>query len=211
MTKTSERLLKPETKLAISRGFKSLNKRSMTADDLTKMQIGEARLYIAEARQLEGQEKPAPAVASKSKPKPKKGLWIVIIAALVIFWLANAKNDTPPATNPSQATKIVAPAASKSTEPAEKVHVSPVAPVAVPQPTPPIAPVKPTPAPVATPMPPPIAPPASASCDPNYIGGCVPNVPYDLDCKDIGFSVTVVGTDRHRFDGDGDGAGCESY
>jgi micrococcal nuclease len=47
-------------------------------------------------------------------------------------------------------------------------------------------------------------------CDPNYSGGCVPNVSYDLDCGDISFSVTVVGTDRHRFDRDGDGYGCES-
>jgi|GEM_PF-2747968 len=209
MTKTSERRLNPATKVAIGRGFKSLNKRAMTADDLTNMQIGEARLYIAEARQLDRQQKSTPVAVSK--PKSKKGLWIAIVAGLVIFGVANANNDTPAATNPSQETKIVAPAASKSTEPTEKVQASPVAPVAVPQPTPPITPVKPTPAPVATPMPPPIAPPASASCDPNYIGGCVPNVSYDLDCKDIGFSVTVVGTDRHRFDGDGDGAGCESY
>ena len=57
-----------------------------------------------------------------------------------------------------------------------------------------------------------IAPkPAPApNCDPNY-SGCVPNVSYDLDCADIGFSVTVIGYDKHRFDRDGDGYGCESY
>ncbi len=49
------------------------------------------------------------------------------------------------------------------------------------------------------------------SCDPNYTGGCVPVVSYDLDCKDIGFRVYVVGTDIHRFDRDRDGVGCESY
>lgn len=48
-------------------------------------------------------------------------------------------------------------------------------------------------------------------CDPNYAGGCVPIVSYDLDCADIGQSVTVVGYDVHGFDGDGDGYGCESY
>lgn len=49
------------------------------------------------------------------------------------------------------------------------------------------------------------------NCDPNYTP-CVPNVTYDLDCKDIGFMVHVIGTDRHRFDGkDNDGLGCESY
>ena len=49
-----------------------------------------------------------------------------------------------------------------------------------------------------------------ASCDENY-SGCVPIVSYDLDCGDIGFSVVVRGYDKHRFDGDKDGYGCESY
>jgi resuscitation-promoting factor RpfB len=49
------------------------------------------------------------------------------------------------------------------------------------------------------------------SCDPNYTP-CVPLVSYDLDCPDIGFRVTVVGYDKHGFDGnDNDGLGCESY
>lgn len=50
-----------------------------------------------------------------------------------------------------------------------------------------------------------------SNCDPNYSGACVPLVSWDLDCADIGESVTVVGSDIHRFDADGDGAGCESY
>ena len=50
----------------------------------------------------------------------------------------------------------------------------------------------------------------ASNCDPNY-SPCIPNVSYDLDCGDIGVSVTVVGVDRHRFDRDGDGYGCESY
>lgn len=54
------------------------------------------------------------------------------------------------------------------------------------------------------------APRVSANCDSNY-SGCVPLVSYDLDCPDIGFSVRVLGSDPHRFDGDGDGYGCESY
>lgn len=62
---------------------------------------------------------------------------------------------------------------------------------------------------VAAPLP---APSTNASdCDPNYTGGCVPNVSYDLDCRDIGFSVRVIGTDKHRFDREGDGIGCEAY
>lgn len=51
----------------------------------------------------------------------------------------------------------------------------------------------------------------SSNCDPNYSGACVPIVGWDLDCTDIGESVTVEGTDIHRFDADGDGSGCESY
>ncbi len=38
----------------------------------------------------------------------------------------------------------------------------------------------------------------------------MPITSSDLNCSDIGFTVTVVGTDIHRFDGDGDGVGCES-
>lgn len=57
----------------------------------------------------------------------------------------------------------------------------------------------------------PISPPAPRNnCDPNY-SPCVPMVSYDLDCPDIGYSVTVIGSDPHRFDRDGDGHGCESY
>lgn len=49
-----------------------------------------------------------------------------------------------------------------------------------------------------------------SNCDPNY-SPCVPNVSYDLDCPDIGFEVEVIGYDKHGFDRDGDGYGCESY
>ena len=53
------------------------------------------------------------------------------------------------------------------------------------------------------------APSQSGGCDPNY-SPCIPNVSYDLDCGDISTSVRVIGTDRHLFDRDGDGYGCES-
>lgn len=49
---------------------------------------------------------------------------------------------------------------------------------------------------------------ASSNCDPNY-SPCIPNVSYDLDCADIGFTVRVIGSDRHRLDRDKDGYGCE--
>ena len=56
----------------------------------------------------------------------------------------------------------------------------------------------------------PAAPDTTDECDPNYTGTCVPIVSHDLNCDDISGSVTVVGSDPHGFDGDGDGYGCES-
>jgi len=50
----------------------------------------------------------------------------------------------------------------------------------------------------------------AGQCDVNYEGGCVPIAAYDLDCGDIDFRVSVVGTDTHGFDADGDQVGCES-
>lgn len=57
------------------------------------------------------------------------------------------------------------------------------------------------------PPPAPVAAPAS-DCDPNY-SPCIPNVSYDLNCADIGMTVRVIGSDRHRLDRDKDGYGCE--
>jgi micrococcal nuclease len=51
--------------------------------------------------------------------------------------------------------------------------------------------------------------PSGNGCDPNYAGACVPLTASDLDCADVGRPVRVVGSDRHRLDGDGDGRGCE--
>lgn len=72
-------------------------------------------------------------------------------------------------------------------------------------------------APAPEPSPPPPSEPVAAAgvpaadpgCDPNYEGACVPEVSFDLDCADIVGPVSVVGNDHHRFDGDGDGVGCE--
>ena len=52
------------------------------------------------------------------------------------------------------------------------------------------------PAPVEEPDP---EPPANADCHPSY-EPCVPNAGHDLDCGDIGFSVTVIGPDEYRLD-----------
>jgi endonuclease YncB( thermonuclease family) len=62
--------------------------------------------------------------------------------------------------------------------------------------------------------PPKTTPFASAACDPDYAGSCVPRPPPDLDCADLqalglALPVRVVGSDRHRLDGDHDGLGCE--
>jgi hypothetical protein len=45
-------------------------------------------------------------------------------------------------------------------------------------------------------------------CDPNY-SGCVPVYPPDVDCAEVGGSVSSYGTDPHGLDADGDGIGCE--
>ena len=59
--------------------------------------------------------------------------------------------------------------------------------------------------------PPASKPPASGKCDPSYRGVCIPPYPPDLDCDDVPSSdFSVVGSDPHGFDGDGDGVGCES-
>lgn len=68
-----------------------------------------------------------------------------------------------------------------------------------------------TPAPTATPTPTPApAPKPASNCNPNY-SPCIPNSSYDLDCADVGMSVSVTGTDVYNLDRDGDGRGCESY
>jgi micrococcal nuclease len=54
------------------------------------------------------------------------------------------------------------------------------------------------------------AQPAAGGCEPSYPDVCIASPPPDLDCADVphrGFR--VVGADPHRFDGDGDGRGCE--
>jgi endonuclease YncB( thermonuclease family) len=48
------------------------------------------------------------------------------------------------------------------------------------------------------------------SCDAAYPTVCIPSPPPDLDCADVSFRrFRVLAPDPHRFDGDGDGVGCE--
>lgn len=54
-------------------------------------------------------------------------------------------------------------------------------------------------------------PAVRANCDSSYPGVCIRPYPPDLDCGQIGFRrFAVRGPDRHGFDGDDDGIGCES-
>ena len=53
----------------------------------------------------------------------------------------------------------------------------------------------------------PATPGQPAACDPNY-SGCVPVHPPDVDCDQVTGTVTVLGRDPHRLDGDGDGRAC---
>jgi len=49
------------------------------------------------------------------------------------------------------------------------------------------------------------------NCDPSYPDVCIPPPPPDLDCSDIPYrNFRVLPPDPHRFDGDGDGIGCET-
>jgi len=63
------------------------------------------------------------------------------------------------------------------------------------------------------PAPPPLPLVPPSGCDPNYAGGCVPPYPPDVNCSTIralGIApVTVIGSDPHGLDGDGDRLGCE--
>jgi hypothetical protein len=63
--------------------------------------------------------------------------------------------------------------------------------------------------------PPPVVQPQPAprpsNCHPSYPTLCLPPPPPDLDCRDIPYRrFPVVPPDPHRFDGDGDGIGCET-
>ncbi len=49
------------------------------------------------------------------------------------------------------------------------------------------------------------------NCDSSYSGVCIPSPPPDLDCGDIPHkNFRVLALDPHRFDGEGDGIGCEN-
>jgi hypothetical protein len=62
---------------------------------------------------------------------------------------------------------------------------------------------------------PPPPPPSGGKCAASYPTVCIPPPPPDLDCGDISYRDfrvrwDVADPDPHRFDGNGDGVGCES-
>lgn len=66
-------------------------------------------------------------------------------------------------------------------------------------------------APVSQPQPAQQVAPPSSNCDSSYPTVCIPPPPPDLDCGNVSFRrFQVLPPDRHRFDGDHDGIGCES-
>ncbi len=55
------------------------------------------------------------------------------------------------------------------------------------------------------------APLVGGACDPAYPSVCIPAGGPDLDCGDVPHRrFAVLAPDPHRFDGNGDGVGCES-
>ena len=68
----------------------------------------------------------------------------------------------------------------------------------------------PSPTPSSTPRPVSTAAADRTGCDAAYPTVCVPPSPPDLDCRDISDRrFVVLAPDPHRFDGNGDGVGCE--
>jgi micrococcal nuclease len=54
-------------------------------------------------------------------------------------------------------------------------------------------------------------PGSGSECDPSYPTVCIPSLPADLDCGDIQYRrFEVLPPDRHGFDGNKDGVGCQN-
>ena len=51
----------------------------------------------------------------------------------------------------------------------------------------------------------------NGACNSNYSGACVPNINHDINCRDVGHKVYVIGRDVYHLDADNNGIGCESY
>jgi hypothetical protein len=73
-------------------------------------------------------------------------------------------------------------------------------------------PLTPTRTPASLPPGPTLTPTRNAAvCAAEYPTVCIPPPPPDRNCGDIPYRrFTVLPPDRHRFDSDGDGVGCET-
>ena len=95
-------------------------------------------------------------------------------------------------------------------KPVEEIQAT-IVPAAPPVPRPaPTATLMPATAPASAPVVPAVGQQQAGSCDPSYPTLCIPIGISDLDCPDItARRFPVTGADPHRFDGDGNGIGCE--
>ena len=91
-------------------------------------------------------------------------------------------------------------------KPAGEIRAT-IVPTAPPVPRPPPAATRQL---AATPSVPTVGPQQAGNCDPSYPTLCISIGISDLDCRDItARRFPVTGADPHRFDGDGNGIGCE--
>jgi hypothetical protein len=220
----------------IEQGFRLVQARDMTPDDLQSMDLSDAKIYVAAARNISSTDKTPvppqkPVSTTETKNKFSKGKKIAVASAtallLLVFAGVSAQSDPPQTKELAVATGnskdkseaenegAVKSSSTKKTEPAsEDPAPTPAPPAAVApqaaQPAPAPA-TSPTPTPGPQPATPPATPPSKEDCDPNYGEGCVPKVSYDLDCIHIRRTVRVLGEDIHNFDANKDGIGCDSY
>ena len=201
----SSKLNEP-TMAVIRQGFLRVHGREMNDVDIQTLILTDAKTYLAAGKTAST----IPASPAR-KPSMKKRLLAGSTAAIVglMFLAPSAPSETKVITPAANSESVVS---ENPVDPITNQETDPVAPqqVQAAQTTsPPASTPAPKPTPVVVPAPAPAPKPPATDCDPNYAGGCVPNVSYDLDCPDIGFAVQVVGNDRHRFDRDKDGIGCE--
>lgn len=144
---------------------------------------------------------------------------LVLVLGAAFFLTACGAEDPPPSAGAAEgllSTAGASPTAVASTAPSTQSLASTPAPSATPQPTPTATPVPPTPTPTRvppTPVPPTPRPQptAASNCDPSYPTLCIPLNAADIDCPEIrARNFPVQGADRHRFDADNDGIGCET-
>jgi hypothetical protein len=121
---------------------------------------------------------------------PKSFILLLLIIALVGTGYSRLDASGGYTLFTPQVMRAVLPTATATATPRPPVTTTPALP-------PPPATITPTPRP--------------AECHASYPTVCIPPPPPDLDCGDIPYrNFAVLRPDVHRFDGDGDGVGCET-